>query len=184
VDRAACPSSNLVLSSDQLQHGQRQSTQLAVQRPCQCQSAQTTQYSCANINQEYSDVNRTYHDAAEALSNCTSHACCSSTTAILTRHQPSDPSLAPKTEPYTYENGSSALLLILSGTLPVTFRGATYGFPVAIWVPHSYPREPPIVYVTPAQDMVLRPGQHVSTEGRIYHPYLAQWAKYWDVSTE
>ncbi|KAI4624403.1 hypothetical protein J4E83_004077 [Alternaria metachromatica] len=112
---------------------------------------------------EYSDVNRTYHDAAEALSNY--------------------PSLSPKTEPYTYENGSSALLLLLSGTLPVTFRGATYGFPVAIWVPQSYPREPPIVYVTPAQDMVLRPGQHVSTDGRIYHPYLAQWAKYWDKST-
>ncbi|KAG9193617.1 hypothetical protein G6011_03652 [Alternaria panax] len=112
---------------------------------------------------EYSDVNRTYHDAAEALSNY--------------------PSLAPKTEPYTYENGSSALLLLLSGTLPVTFRGATYGFPVAIWVPHAYPREPPIVYITPAQDMALRPGQHVSTDGRIYHPYLAQWAKYWDKST-
>ena len=29
---------------------------------------------CANKFQEYSDVNRTYHDAAEALSNCTSHA--------------------------------------------------------------------------------------------------------------
>ena len=28
---------------------------------------------CANRLQEYSDVNRTYHDAAEALSNCTSH---------------------------------------------------------------------------------------------------------------
>jgi hypothetical protein len=81
-----------------------------------------------------------------------------------------------------YENGTSALLLLLTGTLPVTFRGATYGFPVAIWVPYAYPREPPIVYVTPSQDMVLRPGQHVSTDGRIYHPYLAQWEKYWDVS--
>lgn len=82
-----------------------------------------------------------------------------------------------------YENGSSALLLLISGTLPVTFRGATYGFPVAIWVPHAYPRESPLVYVTPSQDMIVRPGQHVSGDGRIYHPYLAQWAKYWDVST-
>ncbi|CAE7034214.1 hypothetical protein PTNB73_10493 [Pyrenophora teres f. teres] len=112
---------------------------------------------------EYTDVNRTYHDAAETLS---AHA-----------------SLSPKTELYTYENGASALLLLLTGTLPVTFRGATYGFPVAIWVPHAYPREPPIVYVTPSHDMVLRPGQHVSTDGRVYHPYLAQWAKYWDKST-
>ena len=80
-----------------------------------------------------------------------------------------------------YENGSSALLLLLRGTLPVTFRGSTYGFPVAIWVPHAYPREPPLVYITPSQDMVVRPGQHVSGDGRVYHPYLAQWAQYWDV---
>ncbi|EUC51019.1 hypothetical protein COCMIDRAFT_31586 [Bipolaris oryzae ATCC 44560] len=116
-----------------------------------------------NASQEYLDVNRTYHDAAETLANY--------------------PSLSVRTEPYTYENGVSALLLLLTGTLPVTFRGATYGFPVAIWVPHAYPREPPIVYVTPSQDMVLRPGQHVSTDGKVYHPYLAQWAQYWDKST-
>ncbi|KAF2470231.1 UEV-domain-containing protein [Lindgomyces ingoldianus] len=112
---------------------------------------------------EYSDVNRTYNDVADTLSNY--------------------PSLSPRTEVYTYENGASALLLLLSGTLPVTFRGATYGFPVAIWVPHAYPRESPIVYVKPSQDMLVRPGQHVSGDGRIYHPYLAQWGKYWDKST-
>jgi ESCRT-I complex subunit TSG101 len=82
-----------------------------------------------------------------------------------------------------YENGSSALLLLLSGTLPVTFRGATYGFPVAIWVPYAYPRASPMVYITPSQDMVVRPGQHVSGDGRVYHPYLAQWDQYWDKST-
>jgi hypothetical protein len=84
------------------------------------------------------------------------------------------------TEP-AYENGAAALLLLLKGTLPVTFRGATYGFPVAIWVPYAYPREPPIVYIDPSEDMVVRPGQHVSGDGRVYHPYLAQWAQYWDV---
>ena len=40
-----------------------------------------------------------------------------------------------------------------------------------------------MVYVDPARDMAVRPGQHVSTEGRVYHPYLAQWAGYWEVST-
>ncbi|KAF2127009.1 UEV-domain-containing protein [Dothidotthia symphoricarpi CBS 119687] len=115
------------------------------------------------LTSEYADVNRTYHDAAEALSHY--------------------PSLSPRTEVYTYENGASALLLLLSGTLPVTFRGATYGFPVAVWVPQAYPRESPLVYVTPSQDMIVRAGQHVSGDGRIYHPYLAQWAKYWDKST-
>ncbi|KAF3010061.1 hypothetical protein E8E13_011556 [Curvularia kusanoi] len=109
------------------------------------------------------NVNRTYHDATEALSHY--------------------PSLAVRTDVYTYENGASHLLLNLSGTLPVTFRGTTYGFPVAIWVPYAYPREPPIVFVKPDKDMIVRPGQHVSGDGRVYHPYLAQWAKYWDKST-
>lgn len=48
-------------------------------------------------------------------------------------------------------------------------------FPVAIWVPHAYPRESPIIYVTPTQDMAVRPGQYVSGEGRVYHPCLANW---------
>ncbi|KAF2005744.1 UEV-domain-containing protein [Amniculicola lignicola CBS 123094] len=112
---------------------------------------------------EYADVNRSYHDIAEALSHY--------------------PSLSPRTEVYTYENGASALLLLLSGPIPVKFRGTPYGFPVSIWVPHNYPREPPLVYVTPSQDMAVRPGQHVSGDGRVYHPYLAQWEKYWDKST-
>lgn len=49
-------------------------------------------------------------------------------------------------------------------------------------MPYAYPREPPIVFVKPDKDMLVRPGQHVSGDGRVYHPYLAQWAKYWDVS--
>ena len=81
-----------------------------------------------------------------------------------------------------YENGESALLLLLSGTLPVQFRGATYRFPVAIWIPHAYPHASPMVYVMPTSDQLVRPGQHVSSDGRVYHPYLAQWAQYWDVS--
>jgi ESCRT-I complex subunit TSG101 len=39
-----------------------------------------------------------------------------------------------------------------------------------------------MVFVIPTQDMVVRPGQHVSGEGRVYHHYLAHWADAWDVS--
>ncbi|KAF2424247.1 UEV-domain-containing protein [Tothia fuscella] len=115
------------------------------------------------LTSEYHDVNRTYSDVAESLSHF--------------------PSLSPRTEVYTYENGASALLLLVSGTIPVQFRGATYRFPIALWVPHAYPRESPMVYVTPAQDMLVRPGQHVSGDGKVYHPYLAQWGMYWDKSS-
>ncbi|EON63926.1 hypothetical protein W97_03154 [Coniosporium apollinis CBS 100218] len=116
------------------------------------------------LTSEYRDVNRTYSDAADALSQY--------------------PSLTPRTEVYTYENGSSALLLHLTGTLPVQFRGTLYRFPIALWIPHAYPHEPPMAYVTPAQDMAVRPGQnHVGGDGRVYHPYLANWGKFWDRSS-
>ena len=82
-----------------------------------------------------------------------------------------------------YENGTSALLLLVSGTLPVSFRGILYRFPLAIWLPHAYPREAPMAYVTPTQDMAVRPGQHVSGDGRVYHPYLAGWTDFWDVGS-
>jgi ESCRT-I complex subunit TSG101 len=81
-----------------------------------------------------------------------------------------------------YENGKSALLLQLSGTLPAVFRGTTYRFPITLWVPHRYPLEAPLVYVTPVEGMVVRPGQHVDPQGKIYHPYLVGWAEYWSVS--
>lgn len=31
-------------------------------------------------------------------------------------------------------------------------------------------------YVTPGQDMIVRPGQHVDVQGKIYHPFLRDWA--------
>jgi ESCRT-I complex subunit TSG101 len=32
--------------------------------------------------------------------------------------------------------------------------------------------------------MVIRPGQHVDPQGKVYHPYLVGWAEFWDVSVE
>lgn len=80
-----------------------------------------------------------------------------------------------------HEDGRPQLLIHLSGTLPVVFRGATYNIPLTIWLPHEYPKKPPIVFVTPAKDMLIRPGNHVDPSGRCYHPYLANWVNYSDV---
>ncbi|PTB73645.1 UEV-domain-containing protein [Trichoderma longibrachiatum ATCC 18648] len=115
------------------------------------------------LTSEYHDVNRTYSDVA----------------TVLARY----PTLAPRTDVHTFPNGASALLLHLKGTIPVLFRGATYRFPVSIWVPHAYPREAPLVYVTPTDTMMVRPGQHVDPQGQVYHPYLAGWVDFWDKST-
>ncbi|KAM5353657.1 hypothetical protein ACJ41O_000307 [Fusarium nematophilum] len=114
------------------------------------------------LTSEYHDVNRAYNDVAQAL----------------TRY----PSLSPRTDVHTFSNGANALLLHLSGTLPVSFRGTTYRFPISIWVPHAYPREPPMIYVVPTDAMMVRPGQHVDPQGLVYHPYLVGWAEFWDKS--
>jgi len=49
-------------------------------------------------------------------------------------------------------------------------------------MPQDYPVAGPIGFVTPTKDMVVRPGQYVSGEGKVYHPYLASWRA--DVSDE
>jgi ESCRT-I complex subunit TSG101 len=73
------------------------------------------------------------------------------------------------------------LLLQFKGTIPVNFRGSTYRFPLSIWIPHAYPYEAPVCYVVPADDMIIRPGQYVGGDGKIYHPYLAHWREAWEV---
>lgn len=80
-----------------------------------------------------------------------------------------------------HEDGRPELLLHLYGTIPVLFRGATYNIPLTIWLPHTYPRQPPMAFVTPAKDMLIRPGNHVDPSGRCYHPYLANWVNCSDV---
>ncbi|UKZ50298.1 hypothetical protein TrVGV298_004555 [Trichoderma virens] len=115
------------------------------------------------LTSEYHDVNRTYNDVA----------------TVLARY----PTLAPRTDVHTFPNGASALLVHLTGTIPVLFRGTTYRFPISIWVPHAYPREAPLVYVTPTETMMVRPGQHVDPQGQVYHPYLAGWGDFWDKSS-
>lgn len=32
-----------------------------------------------------------------------------------------------------------------------------------------------MVLVAPTKNMAIRPGQYISGEGRVYHPYLAGW---------
>lgn len=41
-----------------------------------------------------------------------------------------------------------------------------------------------MIYVTPTitDGLMIRAGQHVDPQGRVYHPYLARWADHSDVS--
>ncbi|CAM0137856.1 unnamed protein product [Umbelopsis sp. WA50703] len=105
--------------------------------------------------QQYRDPNRTFRDVDTVLQMYGS--------------------LKPKMDTYTYDHGDTQLLLCLYGTTPITYRSSPYNIPVAMWIPADYPTHPPIFYVKPTSNMLVRPGMHVDVSGLCYHPYLASW---------
>ncbi|KAK8671428.1 hypothetical protein V6N13_038024 [Hibiscus sabdariffa] len=85
-------------------------------------------------------------------------------------------SLQPKTATFTHNDGRTVNLLQADGTIPMPFQGVTYNIPVIIWLIESYPRYPPVVYVNPTRDMIIkRPHPHVSPSGLVSIPYLQNW---------
>ncbi|KAI9209599.1 UEV domain-containing protein [Polychytrium aggregatum] len=83
--------------------------------------------------------------------------------------------LKPKTDSYRQDDGKTLVLLCLHGTIPVTYRESSYNIPIAIWIPLSYPMQAPIPFVVPTAQMLLRPGRHIDSQGKFYHPVLANW---------
>ncbi|OBZ75308.1 hypothetical protein A0H81_04396 [Grifola frondosa] len=93
--------------------------------------------------------------------------------AVLARH----PTIRPKTDVYIYDDGRTQLLLCLHGLLPISFHGTSYNIPVAIWITREYPRKPPIAYVVPTTDMLVRPGEDVDVSGRCLLEYIRNWER-------
>ncbi|OWT36416.1 ESCRT-I complex subunit TSG101 [Cryptococcus neoformans Bt1] len=89
--------------------------------------------------------------------------------------------LAVKTDAFTFDSGHTALLLLLHGTLPVTYRGAIYQIPIHLWVPHEYPRAPPLVFVMPTKDMGVRKSREVEPSGRVREQVVEEWWRAWEV---
>ena len=56
-----------------------------------------------------------------------------------------------------YDDGRTQLLLCVHGLLPISYRQASYHIPIAIWVARQYPREPPLAFVVPTSEMLVRP---------------------------
>lgn len=76
-----------------------------------------------------------------------------------------------------YDDGRTQLLLCLHGLLPIAYRGASYNIPIAIWLTREYPRQPPIAYVVPTTDMIVRPGPDMDVSGRCQLEYLRNWQR-------
>eukprot|EP01080_Neovahlkampfia_damariscottae_P007835 gene7835-12309_t len=86
------------------------------------------------------------------------------------------PTLKPTVSTLTHDNGKRSTLVNLSGTIPMYYKGGKYNIPVCIWVVELYPYHPPICYVTPTQNMMIKPRhKHVDSAGRCYLPYLTDW---------
>lgn len=83
--------------------------------------------------------------------------------------------LQPRLERYTFPTGVSKQLVCLDGTIPVTFRDASYNIPIGILISDNHPFEAPICYVRPTRDMTIKMSRHVDGSGRVYLPYLSEW---------
>ncbi|KZP20742.1 UEV-domain-containing protein [Athelia psychrophila] len=93
--------------------------------------------------------------------------------SALARYQ----TLRPKSDVYTYDDGRTQLLLCVHGLLPITFRQASYNIPIAIWITREHPRVPPIAYVVPTTDMLVKAGKHVEHSGRCHVEYVQHWER-------
>ncbi|KAK0459689.1 UEV domain-containing protein [Desarmillaria tabescens] len=97
----------------------------------------------------------------------------SDTDAALSRY----PSLRPKSDVYTYDDGRTQLLLCIHGLIPISYRDASYNIPVAIWLTREYPAQPPIVYVVPTSDMLVKAGKYIDVSGRCNIEYMQNWSR-------
>lgn len=87
------------------------------------------------------------------------------------------PSLHPKAALFTHNDGRAAHLLQADGTIPIHHAGASYNLPAVIWLPEPYPRSPPLVFLSPTRDMVIKPHHPlVDRSGLVASaPYLRSW---------
>ncbi|KAG7384610.1 hypothetical protein PHYPSEUDO_002424 [Phytophthora pseudosyringae] len=86
------------------------------------------------------------------------------------------PSLQPNCGTFAHNDGSTSTLLNLEGTIPIFYRGNQYNIPVEFWVAETYPMAPPVCFVRPTADMMVKPGHpHVTSDGYVKIPYTSDW---------
>lgn len=83
--------------------------------------------------------------------------------------------------PIAYDDGRTQLLLCVHGLLPIDYRQASYHIPIAIWITRQYPREPPLTFVVPTSDMLVKPSKHINVSGLCRIDYVLNWEKKYEV---
>ncbi|DAZ99009.1 TPA: hypothetical protein N0F65_011264 [Lagenidium giganteum] len=86
------------------------------------------------------------------------------------------PSLQPNCGNFTHNDGTTSTLLHLTGTIPIFYRQNQYNIPVEFWMVEAYPLSPPVCFVRPTADMMIKPGHpHVTNEGYVLIQYTSEW---------
>jgi len=84
--------------------------------------------------------------------------------------------LSPKKDKFTFNDGQERDLINIQGTIPVPYRGQNYNIPVAVFLLDTHPYHAPLCFVKPTSDMQVKVSKHVDAAGKIYLPYLHEWA--------
>lgn len=85
-------------------------------------------------------------------------------------------SLSYRLEGFVFNSGSRKELLNIEGTIPVNYKGAFYNIPVSIWLMDTHPQNAPLAFVKPTKDMSIKISKYVDNNGKVYLPYLHEWA--------
>lgn len=78
---------------------------------------------------------------------------------------------------FVTNDGTSLELLVLEGTVAITYQSVKYNIPVEIFLPVEYPQKPPLAFVRPNSSMEVKPGHSVvDSNGSVCRlPYLQSW---------
>ena len=76
-----------------------------------------------------------------------------------------------------FDDGRTQLLLCVHGLLPISYRATSYNIPMAVWITTHYPRHPPLCFVVPSNNILVRPSKYVDVSGRCNTEYIQNWER-------
>lgn len=80
-------------------------------------------------------------------------------------------------DPFTHNDGRNTHLLRADGTIPIFYQGVKYNIPLKMFLPEGFPSQPPICYVQPTPNMIIKPGHTmVDGSGMVRAPYCDHWS--------
>lgn len=116
------------------------------------------------------------HMSSEALNNLITNMRCSNQARVrndISTLCAKYPGLRFRSTEHIHNDGTEAKLIMLEGTIPITFRTAIYHIPIELLVSSSYPESIPLSFVRPVKGMeVVNQHRYVNTNGKVFHPYL------------